>query len=150
MSGREPCTYTLRELGKGWIAAWSTSAVAAKNFGLAFIRSLLQKSHGKGDLAGMPWKHPWIGRFPEVALKSPMEWVFSRQYAKQRASLTPALSGSGSKGLSHPRELRRTPSKYFSLLYKNTRYATIMSTLLLMSVAFALVAVNTFLFRRYS
>jgi hypothetical protein len=48
-------------------------------------------------------------------LKNPMEWVFSRQYAKQRASLTPALSGSGSKGLSHPRELRRTPSNDYGL-----------------------------------
>src|SRR4030065_1562516 len=37
MSGREPSIYTLRELGKGWIAAASTSAAWLRNLGLAFM-----------------------------------------------------------------------------------------------------------------
>jgi hypothetical protein len=42
MSGREPISYTLRDMGKGATAAASTSAVAAKNFGFAFIFDELQ------------------------------------------------------------------------------------------------------------
>src|SRR5437868_10689275 len=34
---RSPPTYSLRELGNGWIAASSTCAVAARNFGFAFM-----------------------------------------------------------------------------------------------------------------
>src|SRR5256885_2718182 len=34
---RSAPTYSLRELGNGWIAASSTCAVAARNFGLAFM-----------------------------------------------------------------------------------------------------------------
>jgi hypothetical protein len=37
MSAREPCTYALRELGNGLIAASSTWAVTFKNLGFAFI-----------------------------------------------------------------------------------------------------------------
>src|SRR6267143_5106446 len=37
MSAREPCTYALRERGKGLIAAWSTWAVAFRNLGFAFM-----------------------------------------------------------------------------------------------------------------
>ena len=39
MSGREPVSYTLRDLGSGATAAESTSAVAARNLGLAFMES---------------------------------------------------------------------------------------------------------------
>src|SRR5438046_10671477 len=38
-------TWILRELGSGWIAASSTWAVAARNFGLAFICASLRRHH---------------------------------------------------------------------------------------------------------
>src|SRR5688500_11216979 len=38
-------TYTLRELGSGWMAALSTCAVAARNLGLAFMASFLRRDY---------------------------------------------------------------------------------------------------------
>jgi len=38
-------TWILRELGSGWIAASSTWAVAARNFGLAFICASLRRDY---------------------------------------------------------------------------------------------------------
>src|SRR5262245_63331896 len=45
-SGRDPSTYTLRELGRGFTAAPSTCAVAAMNRGLAFMALLSYSAAG--------------------------------------------------------------------------------------------------------
>src|SRR5262252_5380896 len=79
MSGRDPCTKILRELGSGLTAATSTCASCALNLGLATMTRLstFRRSGGRrGDC---------------------------------RRSPTAGLTASGSKGLSHPELMLQDP-----------------------------------------
>ena len=98
MSGREPCTYTLRELAKGCTAASSTRAVWLRNSGI-------------GVHDGTPWKIarsivPLRGDPNSLGLKAVKDRL--AQYFP-----TTALPVSGSEGISHRLQVgeARTPSK---------------------------------------
>src|SRR6478672_2266369 len=78
MSGREPSTWILREFGSGWMAASSTLAVAARNWGLAFMMLLCYESEGAAETRRMFRVLPFAGiiqiRFEGVS-HPPIAWT---------------------------------------------------------------------------